>query len=450
MHFGVSSFGPFLIYIGAIVAFFLSLFWKPQVGLFFLVPLLPMQTARYWVHEYPLGEKLIDIVLLGVILGLVIHGKRPFVVSSPLNKILIGFFVVTYFALWEGSFFIHAPLPLSISDTRVSDWKNFVEMMALFFIAAAVIRTRKQVIIIIALMCLSILAVNKNYRGSIDGKDFSHYSDDLREAGALGYAGENGMGAFQAEMAIFLIGLACFVKKTLPKLALWGLALTCVYCLIFTFSRGGYLGFLVGLLVLGIIRARKLLVVLAIILVGWQSFAPNAVRDRVLMTYSKGEGLDASAEERVTIWQDALDVITVNPLLGTGYDTYQWMGRVGPYRDTHNYYLKVFLELGLIGLVVFFWQLRAAGQMSWRLFRQTQDEFVSALGGSFFAMLFCAAIVNFFGDRWTYLQVNGFFWILLGLIARGLQTVSERQAETATEAASVQLVPTPTLRSVRI
>jgi O-antigen ligase len=175
-------------------------------------------------------------------------------------------------------------------------------------------------------------------------------------------------------------------------------------------------------------RERKLLLVLAVILISWQSFVPNAVRERVLMTYSQGEGLDSSAEERITIWEDAVEVIESNPLLGTGFDTYQWMGRVGPYRDTHNYYLKVFLELGLVGLVVFLMQLRAAGVMSWRLFKSREDPLLSALGGAFFAMLMCAAVVNFFGDRWTYLQVSGFFWVLLGIIARGCHFLQSGEA----------------------
>lgn len=449
MHLGISSFAPLLIYVGAIVAFLLSVIWRPQIGLYFLVPLLPMQTARYWVHAYPFGEKLVDILLLGVILGMAIHAKRPKFVASPLNKVLIVFFVVTYLALWEGSFFIQAPLPITFDDQRFSDWKNFTEMMLLFFIAASAIRTPKQMVIVVSLMCFSVLAVNRNYHGTVGDRDFSQYSDTLREAGALGYAGENGMGAFQAEMAVFLIGLACFVKRIWPRLALWGLALTSVYCLMITFSRGGYLGFLVGLLILGMIRERKLLVLLAVILVSWQSLVPNAVRERVLMTYQQGEGLDSSAEERVTIWTDALNVIRVNPVLGTGFDTYQWMGRVGAYRDTHNYYLKVFLELGLVGLLVFFWQLLVAGKMSWRLFRGAEDPLLRALGGAFFAMLFCAVVVNFFGDRWSYLQVNGFFWLVLGMVARGLSLLPTAQAAFERLSSAPTFSTSPASRSLQ-
>jgi hypothetical protein len=41
--------------------------------------------------------------------------------------------------------------------------------------------------------------------------------------------------------------------------------------------------------------------------------------------------------------------------------------------------------------------------------------------------------VNLFGDRWTFLQVNGFFWVLLGLTARGLENTRQGQVLDAAD-----------------
>ena len=436
MHIGISTYAPLLMYVGAIVAFFLSIVWKPQIGIYYLVPLLPMQTARYWLHTFPLGEKLIDILLLGVLIGLIIHSKRPIFISSPLNKIIVIFSVITFLGLWEGSFLQSLPLPISYLDPRFSDWKNYVEMMFIFFFSAAALKTRRDAAIVLVLVCLSVLVVNRSYHGTMSGRDFSQFSYELRDAGPLGYAGENGMGAFQAEIIVFLIGLSAFVRRKAVRIALWAVALTSVYSLILTFSRGGYAGFLIGLLVLGLIRERKLLLVLGVLLATWQGIVPNAVRERVFMTYEQGEGLDSSAEERVVIWEDALNVITHNPVLGAGFDTYEFMGRVGDYRDTHNYYLKVLLELGFVGLFVFFWLIASACRLSWELFRTAHDDLLSGVGCALFATLICAAVVNFFGDRWSYIQVNGFLWVFMGIVARGLWLV--KQESVSAESAAVR------------
>jgi len=435
MHLGLHGFAPLIMYIGAIIAFLLSIVWKPQIGLYYLVPLLPMQTARDWLHGLPLGEKLVDILLLGVLIGLFLHRtERQIFVSSPLNKVLLVIFVLTYLSLWQGALYLGGPLPISIDDPRFSYWKNYVEMFFLFLAAAASIRTRKQMAIVIGLMCVSVLIVNRNYISTIGDRNFSHFSYQLRDAGALGYAGENGMGAFQAEFAVFLIGLAAFAKKPVLKLGLLAVAMTSIYCLELTLSRGAYAGFLMGLFALGLIKERKILILLAVILVTWQSLVPYAVTQRVMMTYQEGEGLDSSAGERITIWQDALQVFNQDPILGTGFNTYAYMRRVAEFTDTHNYYLKVLLETGLAGLLIFLWLLGVACKTSWRLFRVAEDPIMSALGCGLFAMLICVLVVNFFGDRWTYLQVNGFFWVLLGLAARGLHLVSQEK-ESHEEAA---------------
>jgi O-antigen ligase len=308
--------------------------------------------------------------------------------------------------------------------------------MFIFFFSAAALKTRRDAAIVLVLICLSVLVVNRSYHGTMSGRDFSQFSYELRDAGPLGYAGENGMGAFQAEIIVFLIGLSAFVRRKAVRIALWAVALTSVYSLVLTFSRGGYAGFLIGVLVLGLIKERKLLLVLVVLLATWQGIVPNAVRERVFMTYEQGEGLDSSAEERVVIWEDALNVITHNPVLGAGFDTYEFMGRVGDYRDTHNYYLKVLLELGFVGLFVFFWLIASACRLSWELFRTAHDDLLSGIGCALFATLVCAAVVNFFGDRWSYIQVNGFLWVFMGIVARGLWLV--KQESVSAESAAVR------------
>jgi hypothetical protein len=102
--------------------------------------------------------------------------------------------------------------------------------------------------------------------------------------------------------------------------------------------------------------------------------------------------------------------------------------------------VKVLLELGAVGLLLFLAMLGICWKMTWRLFRNSKDSFLSGLGCATFVMLCTAAIVNFFGDRWSYLQVNGFLWVLLGLVARSMllmqhdMAAGESQPESFPEA----------------
>src|SRR5256886_16790069 len=158
-------------------------------------------------------------------------------------------------------------------------------MLFLFFAVAATIRTPKQMRIILVLMCLSILQINRTYHNTIGDRDFSHFSYDLRDAGPLGYAGENGMGAFQAGMSVFLIGLTTSTKRRMVRLGLWAVAATCIYSLVLTFSRGGYLGFMAGLFVFWVVKEREEVGFFFFILLSLVGVGSWAVSERVLMNF---------------------------------------------------------------------------------------------------------------------------------------------------------------------
>ena len=144
-----------------------------------------------------------------------------------------------------------------------------------------------------------------------------------------------------------------------------------------------------------------------------------------------GAVVDSSSQGRIELWQDALDLFMKNPVTGTGFHTYEYLGRVGPYRDTHNYYIKVLVETGIVGFILFITLLYRLAMMGFRLFRTSDEPFWSGIGLGFFALVCSAIVVNFFGDRWTYQQVDGFLWVLLGCVIRGQLTVDAKEQATA-------------------
>lgn len=442
---GLEDFVRYPLYVGALVAFVMSILWKPEIGLYYLIPLLPLQTVRYRLHGLFFGEKLIDILLLGVTLGLLLQRRLSW--KTPLTKLLLFSGVFYFLLLCRGSIYLDLSLPLSISDPRFSNWKNFMVMPILFFTVASAIKNVKAMRVLLLLMALSTLIVNRSFYNTVSGRDFSHFSYDLREAGALGYAGENGFGAFQAMIAVSLLVFYSYSKRWLVKLGLAGVFLTTLYCLAFSFSRGAYFGFLVGVLFLGLTTNRKLLILIPLFLTSWQVLVPPAVRERILMTKQTDGQFEPSAEARILLWDDAVKLMEENLMMGTGFDTYEYMHRVGPYADTHNLYLKFVVETGIIGLLLLLWLFAKAWLLGFRLFRISSDPFLGSLGLALAASMVCAVVLNFFGDRWTYIEVTGFVWTLMALVVRGLVLATQSHPEPdhdaeqpASPAASFDLV----------
>ncbi len=421
-----------IIYVGGFVACVASAFWRPRLGIYFLVPLIPLQTFRYRLHDFPLGEKFVDIVLLGVLLGLLLRRGHPVFVRSSLNRPLFFYALFLYFSLWAGSFFTGGSLPLSPADPRFSDWKNYVEMPLLFALVASTIEDKKQIKILLGLMCLSFLVVNRSFYNTMHSRDLSAFSYNVRDAGPLGYAGVNGLAAFEVEFAAFLLAVYAFEKTKMIKLALMGLLATSVYCVLFAYSRGAYVAYMVVLIFIGMFKERKLLLIVLLTVVAWETVLPASVQERIEMTEQNG-ALDNSAAGRVTLWKDAINLIRRSPIIGTGFDTYKFMGRFELLKDTHNYYLKVAVETGFVGLMFFLWLLYKLLQYAFSLYRTSEDPFFRSLGLGVAALMVAAVVVNLFGDRWTFFQLDGFMWVLLGCVARAhlLDEESVTQTEEA-------------------
>src|SRR5262249_37087326 len=73
-------------------------------------------------------------------------------------------------------------------------------------------------------------------------------------------------------------------------------------------------------------------------------------------------------------------------------------------------------------LVIFLAILAGMFAQGFRLFReagQSGDSLLKALGIGFVGCVVGAAVANFFGDRWSYLQVDSYLWISLALVCRG-------------------------------
>jgi O-antigen ligase len=346
--------------------------------------------------------------------------------------------------------FLGFPLPLWFDDARLSDWKNYMVIFLLFFLVLAAIKNVKQMQILLLLICLSMLALNRNYINTARQRDFSAFSYEVRDEGTMGYAGVNGLAALEAQMSVFLLGLYSVHKNVKAK---WGYLLligTCLVSLTYTLSRGGYAAVLVGALFIGVLRNRKILLVLAVFLLTWQTIVPNAVRERVFMTQDSNGELDPSAGSRVTLWENAAEIIRSNPAIGTGFDTYKFMHAVGPYEDTHNYYVKVMLETGIVGLIIFLAIVSLMFRAGFSLYRAVQaEDFLRGLGLGVAGMLVATIVANIFGDRWTYIEETGFTWVFVAMALRGMMIVREQRAVAQTPAVSQPLVPTPGFQHAR-
>jgi putative inorganic carbon (hco3(-)) transporter len=110
-----------------------------------------------------------------------------------------------------------------------------------------------------------------------------------------------------------------------------------------------------------------------------------------------------------------------NPIFGTGYDTFEYGTHAGNLRDTHNWYVKVMVETGLIGIAFALLIFQQMLSVSYRLFKQAKDPLYRGLGLGLVLAIVASLILNCFGDRWNFLEIIGLLWVLIAAALRAAE-----------------------------
>ena len=430
MGLGLIHYVPMIAYLGFWVMCIVSLTGRPLLGLYYLIPFLPYRTLRDHFLDYPLGGNVLTILVIAVIVGALIKGKS--IPKNPLYGIWLAFGVYLYFSMWFGTMIGNTPPPIWLSDDNFVTWKDYMLIPLVIVAAGMVIEDRKAVRTVILITACALLFIDRSCLLESLSRSWTTFDEDKRSGGPLSY-GSNQTAAFLAQFAMFFWGFGQFLKRKKLRLICYGLVALTIWADMFTFSRGSYLAIIVSVVVLGVLKDRKLLVIAAVFLFTWQAVVPNAVRQRINMTQNSNGKLEASAQERVSLWEAAESSIISNPVLGTGFASYQMANHVDGLKDTHNWYVKVMVETGVVGMIFVLIMLQQMMVLAYRVFKRTEDPLYRGLGlGLFVAMCSCI-VANFFGDRWTYLEITGMLWVVVAAAARALQL---GQTEPAIEAAS--------------
>lgn len=437
MGLGLAHYVPLLAYVGFWVMCLVSLAGKPLKGFYFAVPFLPYRTLRDHLDDYPLGGNLLTFLVLCVIIGALIHGKR--LPKSKLYFVWLVFGVYLYLSMWFGALMGNGPLPLTSDEITFATWKGYMLIPLVFVAASLVIEDRKSVRMTVILVAVSILLIDRSFLLDSMSRSWNHFDESKRDGGPLGFAGANGLAAFLAQSALFLWGFGQFLKRRKAKLLCYSLVSLTLFATMYSFSRAAYIAVVFGGVLLGVLKDRKLIPIIAVFLLTWQTLVPTAVTERVTMTQNSNGQLEESARERVDLWTNAKNMILSDPIFGTGYATYQLESHTDGLRDTHNWYVKVMVETGIIGMIMAVALLILLLALGYRVFRRAQDPLYRGLGLGLLLMVSAAIVLNLFGDRWTYLEINGLLWVVAAATIRASHLSKEEV--TPQQAAIVSAFP---------
>lgn len=317
------------------------------------VSLIALTGYLFVVHSYKLniGSVCIVIGLLAVMLK-----ERPILFSAPIK----------WYAAYLGWSLLLLPLSMDMGVSWQA-WVDSLKLMLIMFLALNAIKNEKQhrVFTLAYLAFFAFYPVRGTLFNFLTGQ--SHFG---RYAWNFTFSNFNDLAALTLIPLAFSIDRLRSAEKKWIKLCAAAGLLVLPFIILITESRGGMLGAAVFLLYL-LARSRhriRLGIALTVVGIGAAAFAPQSVWDRILgmqhltSVETLGEA-DSSAEQRYLIWQVAGAVIKDNPL-GVGIGAYplahqryarykrEWAFARGA-RDSHNAYLRIFAEGGIIALGLF-------------------------------------------------------------------------------------------------
>jgi O-antigen ligase len=178
-------------------------------------------------------------------------------------------------------------------------------------------------------------------------------------------------------MYSFYLGMCAFLALGLymqDRKIVWAIFSIIIFLADFlTFSRGGYIG-IFGALFIGSIfmwhkislNAKLFSLFFCVPILLFLMLSHNPISERFFSSFSQ---TDTSVTHRIELWKNAFDEIAKRPIIGTGLGAYAYtVDPLTHYRTpiyVHNLFLDIFVEIGLVGFLLFFGIITTTIRVLW-------------------------------------------------------------------------------------
>jgi O-antigen ligase len=395
-----------------------------------------------------LKNALLYVLFMGLFFRTIIEGVR----SVDMPAVHAGFLVLVGYAIltWLMAGLLIEYDGYDLIDSAISLKSELADFALLFLVAFHGTRNLNDVRALLIALAVAFGLANllslAHVAGVIDLGirigDNPNSPEAGRVFGVFGHANETGTLITALLPMSVAVGLA---TRGLARVLLLTLALASATMLLMTVSRGAFVGLIVGcawaaflcrriipmsrLIAIGVTAAAFVGIALVVALVLNPDFA-HVIADRIL-GQSRAIDVGEASSGRTEIWGSVLErmaMVPVTLLTGYGWDVYHTM----PFRYVpHNYYLTIWFNLGLPGLIAFIVIMTASVRAALRAAPLADERMRVHLIAFPFGFL-SLAVGIFFTDMfepWLYV------WFYAGVLLKGAALVLAEHAESVPAAA---------------
>lgn len=406
--------------------------------------------------------------LIGTLIAAAVYGLAPFVADSPFGNVLLLPPLVACAAFWllltltDESGYGFTPIHVLVflywgvsvvstvlSPVRSQAMEGLLKLtlyILMFALLARVLRSPRLRSLLITCylhvaLIVSVVGVRQWFFGAkalatwVDAE--SPLAKTTRVYSFLG--NPNLLAAYLLPACIFSAVAIFAWKGWIPKTLAVVMTLVNSACLVLTFSRGGWLGFVAAGFVLMMLLvqwwsihwprfwrvwALPLLLGLSATLLLGAVMTVEPLRERVGSIFAGRE--DSSNNFRLNVWAAVQEMIRDRPMLGIGpgndafnavYPRYQRTGYTA--LSAYSIFLEILVETGIVGLACFLWLLLVLVHHGWASLQHLRK--VSDREG-FWLMAALATLAGMLvhglvDTVWYRPQISTLWWMTIAIVA---------------------------------
>ncbi|MBQ4598891.1 MAG: O-antigen ligase family protein [Clostridia bacterium] len=220
-------------------------------------------------------------------------------------------------------------------------------------------------------------------------------------------------------------------------------------CLIYTWARGAWLGFLFAAVVFLLMWNKRTMGLLLAGVLALPMLIPYLPASIVSRFSSIGDLTDTSTNYRVYIWRGSTKMAADYALTGIGIGE-EAFNRIYPYYSfagiekaphAHNLFLQLFIEVGIFGFIIFLALLICLFQCGFSLAKHGADKEVRLIGCGALCGVLAALVQGMTDYVWYNYRVFFVFWLVIGLVAaaRRIDYAARQKHMYTSSACSVDL-----------
>lgn len=310
----------------------------------------------------------------------------------------------------------------------VKEWARLASGLAIYLLVAEVVHDEYDVrTVVVAIFVSSLIPLAMAWTQRLLGGGF-FFPGFVGTQFAFRPQGTFAHPAMLGNYLVLLITLAAALYFSLPSraaprtpvarvlLILW--AIVAGGCLILTLARAQWLEMLLAALILGLVKRRRLALG-ALLVTGGLLLAVPLLRERLLAS--------DSVVWRLDLWQAGLQIAWPPTLWGRGLASSPWLlNQYLPTVETHphNDYLKMMIELGIVGLLAYGFWLLSIVEHAWRAHRRAlqasaEHQDIAWRSLALFSVIIAAAVVSVVHSYVGNTAVQWYLWAVVALVPRG-------------------------------